>query len=151
MDLSELENLIQPLLEQRGMELVDLEVSRQKTRLLLRFFIDRLEGGVNVGELAEVNQELSALLDLKEKVTESYILEVSSPGLNRRLRKLRDFQKYLNQVVVVEATEKIQGRRNFKGTLVGADETGITLVIEGESFFIPHPQIKRAYLEYQFE
>jgi len=151
MELEQLEELIQPLLAQRGMELVDLERSRQKTRLLLRFFIDRLEGGITVDELAEVNQEMSALLDLETGIDESYILEVSSPGLNRRLRKLKDFQKYLNRIVVVEATEKIQGRRNFRGSLVGADEEGITLVIGEESFFISHPRIKRANLEYRFE
>jgi len=140
-----------PLLEQRGMELVDLELIRDRKRLLIRFFIDRLEGGVTVDELAEVNQEFGALLDLESAINESYILEVSSPGLNRRIRKLKDFQKYLNQIVVVESREKIQGRRNFRGNLVGADEQGITLVIDGESFFIPHLQIKRAHLDYQFD
>lgn len=149
--LEQLENLINPLLEQRGMELVDLEVSRQKKRMLIRFFIDRLEGGITVDELAEVNQEMSAILDLNVDIDKSYILEVSSPGLNRRIRKLKDFKKYLNQILQVETLEKIQGRKNFRGVLVGADESGITLVIDKESFFIPHHQIKRANLEYRFE
>jgi len=147
----EMERMIEPLLKDRGFELVDLEIGRQGKRLLLRFFIDRVEGGITVDELAEVNQELGALFDLESKINESYVLEVSSPGINRRLRKVKDFQKYLNQVVLVEATEKINGRRNFHGKLVGADSQGITLVIDGESVFVPHNKIKRANLEYQFQ
>jgi len=150
-DEKQLERLIEPILEERGYELVDVEIARQGRRLVLRFFIDRLEGGITVDELAEVNRELGALLDLEAGIVESYILEVSSPGVNRRLRKLKDFQKYLNEVVVVEAKEKIRDRKNFRGVLVGADQQGITLVVDGESVFIPHEKIKRANLEYQFE
>ena len=128
-----------------------LRSAGQGKRLRLRYFIDRLEGGITVDELAEVNNELGALLDLESKVNESYVLEVSSPGLDRRLRKLKDFVKYLDHTIVVEATEKINERRNFKGKLVGADAQGITLVIDGESVFIPHNKIKRANLEYQFK
>jgi len=147
----EMERLIEPLLKERGFELVDLELSRQGKRLLVRFFIDRLEGGITVDELAEVNQELGSILDLENVIEGSYILEVSSPGLNRRLRKPKDFQKRLNQIVVVESKEKINGRRHFRGVLVGADGEGITLVVDGESFFIPYDKIKRANLEYRFE
>ena len=151
MERQELENLIEPLLKERGFELVDLELSRQGQRLLLRFFIDRLEQGITVEELAEVNHEMGAVLDLESRLNESYVLEVSSPGLNRRVRKLGDFLKYLNREMAVEATEKINQRRNFRGKLVGADSQGITLVINSESVFIPHNKIKRANLEYRFE
>ena len=143
--------MIEPLLKERGFELVDLEVSRQGKRLLLRFFIDRLEQGITVDELTEVNQELGSALDLESRINESYLLEVSSPGLNRRVRKLKDFLKYLNRELLVEATEKINDRKNFRGKLVGADDQGITLVINGDSVFIPHCKIKRANLEYRFE
>ena len=146
-----LKELIEPILEERGYELVDFEISRQGKRPLLRFFIDRLEGGITVDELAEVNRELGARLDLEGEIIESYILEVSSPGINRRLRKVKDFQKYLNQMVLVEAKEKVGERRNFRGILLGADEQGITLLVDGKSVFIPHHLIKRANLEYQFE
>lgn len=146
-----MENLIEPLLKERGFELVDLDVSRQDKRLLLRFFIDRLEQGITVDELAEVNHELGAVLDLESRINQSYVLEVSSPGLNRRIRKLKDFVKYLNQELLVESTEKINDRRNFHGRLVGADNQGITLVINGDSVFIPHNKIKKANLEYRFE
>jgi ribosome maturation factor RimP len=151
MEKEELEKLLEPILAERGFELVDFEFSRQGKRLLLRFFIDRLEGGITVDELAEVNQEFGSLLDLEARLNEPYILEISSPGLDRRLRRLKDFQKYLNRTLVVESTEKINGRRHFHGRLVGADTAGITLVIDSESVFIPHPKIKRANLEYIFE
>jgi ribosome maturation factor RimP len=151
MERAELENLIEPLLKERGFELVDLESSRQGKRLLLRFFIDRLEQGITVGELAEVNQELSSLLDLESRLNESYVLEVSSPGLDRRVRKLKDFLKYLNRELEVESTEKIGDRRHFRGKLVAADSQGVTLVMDAQSVFIPHDKIKRANLQYRFE
>ncbi len=151
MEKDELERLIEPLLKERGYELVDIEVSRQGKRLLLRFFVDRIEGGITVDELAEINTEFGAILDLESRLNQPYILEVSSPGLDRRLRKLKDFQKHLNSNLNVETVEKLEGRRHFRGKLVGADSEGITLVVDGNSVFIPHGKIKRANLEYRFE
>jgi len=151
MEKEELEKLIEPLLKERGFELVDAELSRQGKRLLLRFFIDRLEGGITVGELAEVNHEFGAVLDLEFKADQPYILEVSSPGLDRRLRKLKDFQKHLNSSLIVDTVEKIEGRRHFHGKLIGADSEGITLLADCGSVFIPHSKIKRANLEYSFD
>lgn len=146
----ELEKIVEPLLGERGMELADVEISRQGGRLLARFFIDRIEGGITVEDCADVNRELGDLLEVEDVIEESYILEVSSPGLNRRLRKLRDFQKYIGCEVYVRTREKLEDRRRFKGTLLTADEQGITVQVSGRPLLISHEQIARAELKYEF-
>ena len=148
---SQLEALAEPLLKERVMELVDLEVTRLGSKLLVRLFVDNLEGGVTVEDCAEFNREFSRLLDVEDLIPESYILEVSSPGLNRRLRKVKDFQKVLRAKVKVETSAKIQGRRKFRGVLLAADERELTLFCNGESVLIPLAGIVRANLEYDFE
>jgi ribosome maturation factor RimP len=145
------EALAEPLLKERVMELVDLEVTRLGRKLLVRLFVDLVEGGITVEDCAELNRELSHLLDVEDFIAESYILEVSSPGLNRRLRKPRDFQRFLQAKVKVETGEKIQGRRRFRGLLIAADDSQITLQVNGELVVIPLGGIVRANLEYEFE
>lgn len=146
-----LEGLVEPLLKERVMELVDLEVTRLGRKLLVRLFVDLKEGGITVEDCAELNRELSRLLDVEDFIGESYILEVSSPGLNRRLRKPRDFQRFLQARVKVETGEKIQGRRRFRGVLIAADESQVTLQVDGEFMVLPLAAIARANLEYKFE
>jgi len=148
---SQLEALADPLLKERVMELVDLEVTRLGSRLLVRMFVDLVEGGITVEDCAELNREFSRLLDVEDLIPESYILEVSSPGLNRRLKKVKDFQKVLRARVKVETLAKVQGRRRFRGLLLAADERELTLDCNGESVVIPVAGIARANLEYDFE
>ena len=149
--MAQLENLVQPLLGERAMELVDLEVSRLGRKLVIRLFIDNLEGGITVEDCAGVNRELGRLLDVEDLIAESYVLEVSSPGLNRRIRKAKDFKKFLQAKVRVETEEKIAGRKKFRGTLLAADEEQVVLRLEHENVSIPLSGIRRANLEYNFD
>ena len=148
---SQLEALAEPLLKERVMELVDLEVTRLGSRLLVRLFVDHREGGITVEDCAELNREFSRVLDVEDLIPESYILEVSSPGLNRRLKKLKDFQRFLQAKVKVETFAKLSGRRRFRGVLLEADEREITVECNGEPVKIPLAGIQRANLEYDFE
>jgi ribosome maturation factor RimP len=148
---SQLEALAEPLLKERVLELVDLEVTRLGSKLLVRMFVDLPEGGITVEDCAELNREFSRLLDVEDLIPESYILEVSSPGLNRRLKKPKDFQRVVNSKVKVETFAKLDGRRRFRGVLLAADEREITLDCNGESVVIPVVGIQRANLEYDFE
>lgn len=148
-----LEELARPILEEQGMELVDLEVSRKGDRLWVRMFIDRVErveGGVTAEELGYFNREFGRVLEVEEIIPESYLLEVSSPGVNRRIRKLKDFMAFLGEMVTVTAKDRISGRKRFHGRLAGADEKGVTLEDEGRVFTVPHESIARATLDYDF-
>jgi ribosome maturation factor RimP len=147
---SELEKIAEPILKERGMELVDLEVGRKGGRLLARFFVDRIEGGITVEDCAEINRELGHMLDVEDPIEESYILEVSSPGINRRLRKLKDFKRFLGETITVKTRQKMNDRKRFQGTLLNADEEGITMMVEGNPVVILHHQIARAQLNYEF-
>lgn len=140
----------EPLLAEMGLELVDLELGRQGQRLLVRLFIDRRDrsrGGVSVDECGGFNLAFGQLLEVEDLIASGYVLEVSSPGLNRRVRKLDDFKRFIGETVSLTSREKIEGRRHFKGELVEADEAGITLEANGERMVIAHSLIARACLE----
>jgi ribosome maturation factor RimP len=148
---SRLEALAEPLLKERVIELVDLEVTRLGSKLLVRLFVDHPEGGINVEDCAELNREFSRVLDVEDLIPESYILEVSSPGVNRRLKKPKDFKRFVQSRVKVETFDKIQDRRRFRGVLLEADEREITIECNGAPVKIPLAGIQRANLEYDFE
>ena len=128
------------------MELVDLEYQREAQGWVLRFYIDR-EGGVTVEDCAEVSGELGAILDVRDLIANAYVLEVSSPGLTRPLKKLEDFNKYRNRLVKVKTFEPIEGRRNFKGVLLGLENERVRLEMEGRPYEIPFRSIAKASLE----
>ena len=141
----ELEATIEARLAERfpGVELVDLEV-RGGPSAALALFIDRA-GGVDLELCAAVSH---ALDDLRER----YSLEVSSPGLDRRLRKPAHFAAALGEEVAVKLAVRKEGRGNVRGRLVAADERGITLVTEaGETVGLPLDGIARAHVVYNFE
>ena len=143
-----------PVMEDHGLELVDLELGRQGRKLAVRFFVDRKDtsqGGVNVEECGELNLALSQLLDIEDIIPESYVLEVSSPGLDRRLRKLKDFLKYRGEEIKVITNAPVKGRKKFKGELLEADEQGVTVGHDNEKTVIAHDLIHRANLKYRFD
>ena len=117
-----LESTVQGL----GYELVDLDLSR--TGALIRVFIDRA-GGVDVDDCAAVSNQLSRLLAVEG--VEYDRLEVSSPGLDRPLKKLADFQRFAGERAMVKMRLPLQGRKNFVGVLRGADADGIRLEVDG--------------------
>ena len=122
--------LAEPRLAEQGLELVDLELGWQAGRRWVRLFIDRVnrdQGGVTVAECGEFNTLISRLLEVEELITESWLLEVSSPGLNRRLRKVKDFQARLGEKVTVVVKAAQDGHKRFRGRLAAADESGVTV------------------------
>jgi len=144
--LQEVRQVAEPALEAQGLELVDLEYQREAQGWVLRFYIDR-EGGVTVEDCAEVSGELGAILDVRDLIANAYVLEVSSPGLTRPLKKLEDFNKYRNRLVKVKTFEPIEGRRNFKGVLLGLENERVRLEMEGRPYEIPFRSIAKASLE----
>lgn len=146
--------LAEPRLAEQGLELVDLELGWQGGRRWVRMFIDRVnraEGGVTVAECGEFNTMMSRLLDVEELITESWLLEVSSPGLNRRLRKVKDFQARLGEKVTVVVKAAQDGHKKFRGILAAADESGVTVETGSGLVTISHENLARANLEYEFE
>jgi len=120
-------------------ELFDLEVGRGLVRVLL----DR-PGGVDLDTLTVANRAISAALDAADPLPGRYMLEVSSPGLERRLRTPEQFGRYVGQEVKVKTRPGVAGERRVRGCLVAAGEAGITVAGEGEERFIPYGDIEAA-------
>jgi len=126
--------------------LVDLEYQRESQGWVLRIYIDQ-EGGVTVEDCAEVNREVGTTLEVRNLIANPYVLEVSSPGLTRSLKKAEDFIKYQTRLVKVKTFKPIEGRRNFKGTLLGLEGERVRLMVEGRIYEIPLQDITKANLE----
>ncbi|MFO1402077.1 MAG: ribosome maturation factor RimP [Steroidobacteraceae bacterium] len=137
--------LAEPLAEQLGYELVDLEYVPGRAHALVRIFIDRAEG-VGIEDCERVSHEVSALFDVNDPVPTAYTLEVSSPGLDRVLRKPAHFARFVGQRVWVELVAPREGRRRYTGTLTAADAAGVELNVDGVAVALPHVEIGRARL-----
>ena len=117
--------MVEPLLEGSGVELVDVEYVKEKDRYL-RVFIDRPEG-VGIEDCQSLSEKLEKLLDERDVIPEQYILEVSSPGLDRVLKKPRDFERERGKQVDVSLYEPMDGEKVIVGTLDGYDGKALTL------------------------
>ena len=145
----QVEQLAEALVASEGMELVDLEYRRQGRRWMLRLFIDK-DGGVTLDDCASISRELGDLLDVKDVIPQAYVLEVSSPGLNRRLRKKEDFSRFAGQKVKLQFVAPLDGRRKIVGELEGIeDETVIVALPEGRCS-VALKDIAKANLIYEF-
>jgi ribosome maturation factor RimP len=138
-----------PILTNAGMELVDVEYRREARGWVLRLFIDK-EGGVTVDDCTRISQEVGRVLDVEDFILTAYVLEVSSPGLNRTLKREKDFMKYRDHLIRVKTLEPIENRRQFKGKLLSVSENRIQMEVDGKNYEIPLPNVAKANLEFEF-
>lgn len=144
--------MAEDLLENLGFELVDLELSQGEDGSVLRLFIDR-EGGVSLDDCTHVSRMFGALLDVEDPIPGRYNLEISSPGLNRRLRRLRDFQSRIGETVKLTLGRPLEGRRRFKGVLracSGSEPPTLTLEVDGQEWIVPLDEQAKCNLVYDF-
>jgi len=147
--------LVDSLLASHGMELVDVEYKREGRQMVLRLFVDKV-GGITLDDCAQVSREVSELLDIEDFITDKYTLEVSSPGLNRPLKREADYERYRGRLVKIrtyELTEDEAGnrRKTFLGDLEGLRDGIVTLRLrEGQMARIPLAGIAKANLEFEF-
>jgi ribosome maturation factor RimP len=123
-----LSDIVTPVIEDMGFELVRIRLMSGKA-ITLQIMADRPDGGIEVDELAQISQALGATLDVEDPIVEEYALEVSSPGIDRPLTRLKDFGMFEGYEAKIETEELIDGRRRFKGMLAGieGDEVLINL------------------------
>ena len=138
------------LIEHEGMEIVDIEYQRERQGAVLRFFLDR-EGGVGLDDLTPVSRRLGDVIDAHKVVPGAYTLEVSSPGINRRLRRPDHFRRYVGKRVRVRTSEPLSGRRSFVGPLQAVEAGGIVIGSGDAMQFIRFDDISRANYEHDFE
>lgn len=138
--------IVDPILSEEGMELVDLEYRRESRGWVLRLYLDK-EGGVTLDDCTRVSQEVGRILDVEDFIQTPYTLEVSSPGLSRRLKTEKDFMKYRGHLIKVKTFDSIENRRQFKGRLLRISENKLEIESDGGVFRIPLSNVARANLE----
>ncbi len=147
--IERVKGIVDPILLSEGMELVDIEYRREARGWVLRLFIDK-EGGITLEHCARISEELGRNLDVEDFIPNPYVLEVSSPGLDRPLKKEKDFIKYLQHRIKVKTLDPIDQRRNFRGKLLKVLEGQIELEVEGRIIQIPLSNLAKANLEIDF-
>jgi ribosome maturation factor RimP len=111
-----------------GYELVDVEFKKEQSAWVLTFFIDK-DGGVTVDDCEQVSRAVEPILDEADPIEQSYYLSVSSPGLDRPLKTVRDFQRYMGKPVMLKLYAKIDGKKEFSGELKNIGEATLTLCV----------------------
>ena len=140
-----------PLVESEGMEIVDIDFRHEGSRggRVLRLYLDK-EGGPNMDDLSRVSRQLSELLDVQDTIDGAYTLEVSSPGINRPLKKPAHFARFVGKRIRVRTRDLIDGRRSFLGILGQVVEDSVILTQEGKRYQIPFSMIEKSNYEHDW-
>ena len=145
--IEKVKELITPIASERKYLIVDITYKCEGGKHVLRVLADK-EGGITMDECSRLNNELGELLDAKNTIEEQYVIEVSSPGLDRSLKKDSDFAWAVGRIVRVTTYEAINGEKLFSGTLLGLGNGTIVVEIEGLSTEIRRDKIASARLAY---
>lgn len=147
--IKKLEEMIKPAIQSLELELWGIEFQSAGKRSTLRIYVDGPEG-VTVDDCARVSHQVSGILDVEDPITEQYLLEVSSPGMDRPLYTLAQYQAYIGHSLEVRLRVPFEGRRRFKGVLNGIEGDEILLVVDDHEYLLPIDTIDRARLVPQF-
>ncbi len=134
------EELLNPIVEKHGFELVDVEYVKEGSMWYLRAYIDK-DGGIAVDDCEKVSRSFSEILDEKDYIEDAYIFEVSSPGLGRPLKKEKDYIRNMGKEVEVRTYKARDKRKEFIGTLITYDDASVTIEEEGEEIVFEKTEI----------
>ena len=145
--IGEIENILEPVVSAQDMEILGIEYRRESAGWVLRIFLDS-ERGISVEDCAEISRVAGDMLDVADLIQVPYNLEVSSPGIDRPLRKPKHFQKSIGDIIEVRTITPVENRRNFRGELKEVSREAIVLECDDRSYAIPMSLIERARLLY---
>ncbi len=142
-------DLLIPILEEGGFELIDVEFVREPIGWVLRIYADRPEGGITISDCQWISERIGTLLDVEDLIHHPYNLEVSSPGLDRPLKTRRDFERHIGTVVKIKTQEPLDNQRNFKGKVISTSDKSVTVhdVSRNAKVEIPYENIKSARVD----
>jgi ribosome maturation factor RimP len=146
--IEQLKDILLPVLQDYGLELVEIEFKPSGKRWLLRLYIDK-EGGVTIADCQTVSREFGRILDVEDIIDYPYSLEVSSPGLTRPLKKWEDFLRNKGKMCRIVTKEQIEGKNEFMGIIVNSTEELVEISGIIDVFTIPIYAIKKANLEFE--
>lgn len=138
--------ILDPIVTSQGMELIDVEYKREARGWVVRIYIDK-EGGVSLDDCVSVSNEVGTVLDVEDLFQSPYTLEISSPGLNRVLKKEEDFERFKDKLVRIRTREAIGQRKNFRGRLLGCVNRLVHIEVGKQVFRIALSNVARANLE----
>ena len=142
---SALDTLVKNTVVGLGYQLWGYEYRPHSESALLRIFIEK-ENGISVDDCAKVSRQMGAVLDVENLIPVAYILEVSSPGMDRVLFTAEQYQDYIGDTIKIRTRTQIEDRRNFKGALIKASDSIVILKVDNQEFEIPFDSIDRARL-----
>ena len=153
-ELEDLWLFAEPYVRDAGLDLIEVQFGREPSGWVLRVFIDRPSGGqgsitadaITADDCERVSRDLSAALDVADRIPHAYKLEVSSPGLDRPLRRERDFERFLGESARIRLTDGVEGRRNFSGTLQAVKDGRVEIACDGRSWLLPIDDVAKANL-----
>ena len=148
MDRTEIvKRIVSPLLDAMGYEVVRVQFQGSGGRKTLQVMVERTDRtGMTVDDCAEISRAVSAVLDLEDPIPTSYQLEVSSPGIDRPLVRLSDYERFLGMEATIETRTGIEGRKRFRGTLAGVRDQDIVIEMDGVACALHYDDISRAKL-----
>jgi ribosome maturation factor RimP len=145
----QVEAIVLPVLEELGLELVEVQYRREQSGWVLRLIIDKHDG-VSLDDCVAVSREVGQLLDIEDFIEQSYSLEVSSPGLERPLRSMADFQRFVGRKARIKTIEPIAGEHVFIGRINQTAGESIVLEVGRKELTIPFSMVAKARLEVEF-
>jgi len=148
--IRQISELVEPILDEMDVELVDIEYLSNHGRWIVRVYVDK-EGGITVDDCAGVSREIDAIIEIKDIIPHAYVLEVSSPGLNRPLKKEKDFQRAVGKKIKAKTSVPLKGRRHFTGYLKDFQNDILYLELEDKVVALSRRDVEKANLVYEFE
>lgn len=145
-DPKTIEHTVAAALDGQGVELIDLVIQNQGRKKLLQFFVDK-DGGVTLDDCSALTDKIDSVLEMENLIDGAYILEVSSPGVKRVLKKPAHFKKFINERVRVVLKTPLEGRGFFTGTIASANEEGFILDDGTNQYNFKYDNIKKANLD----
>ncbi|WP_338075632.1 ribosome maturation factor RimP [Chengkuizengella sediminis] len=143
------QDMIQNFIEEEGYELVDIEYVKEGENRYLRIYVDK-DGGIDIDDCGRISEYISQKLDESDPITEAYILEVSSPGAERPLKKAKDFENAVNKNVFITTYESIDGLKEFEGELISFQNEMIEIKQVKKTHQIPLNKVASARLAVLF-
>ena len=145
--IDKVKGIIEPLLEREGLEVVDVEYRREPVGMVLRVYIDKPEG-VDLEACSVASGFIEAALDEVDFIESAYNLEVSSPGVERRLSKPAHFERFVGEEARLRLLPTVEGRKKFTGKIIEVDEEAVTLEVDGERLRFEYERMAKANLKY---
>ncbi|WP_100638163.1 ribosome maturation factor RimP [Marinobacter salexigens] len=149
--LKQLEDILRPVVEGLGYEFWGIEYRSKGYQSMLRVFIDDAENGIGIDDCEKVSRQISGVMDVEDPIQTEYTLEVSSPGMDRPLFRLEQYQAFVGHKVQIRLRMAFEGRRKFQGLLKGVEGDDVVVVVDDHEYLLPFDSIEKAQIIPVFE